>query len=714
MQQKRVDYILYFVALFLPFFHFLYVFPIFNAPFVFISIASVCTFVYIRLKNKFTMHKHFLIVMLILLVFLLLNNVLIKNSLYYIYNTITEVYANNSSYTFDRFPVIESENIQLGVFFVLICFYIVEMIILYHCILEKANYFVVFLCTFLFFFPSLLYTSPMPWPLTIGLLVLWGYLLFLTFYKKRITMINIGAQSRIFLYVSIVILTVCVSLFTILPPQQYQLTTINANLRTNLLDTMYRFSYNFRFGKEKEGEVDLNLAGNRHYTGEEQFTIERDKSETLYLKTLSTSLYKDNAWSVLPQTIYEQKKGIQWNEVRTWKNAYTRQKENKKETIFINDKRKDKQYALEPYDIYGIHQESGIYYDAYMTLLEEKNSYSYDIWDASSVFYKDSMEGNAYIDFVNKQYLELPKELEELFSNRLYLENIVDDKEIISYVKAYLDKNYSYTLSPGYPPKNSDFITWFLTVNHKGYCVHFASAAVMMFRYYGIPSRYVEGYRVDSYTQDHKGIARDSDAHAWVEIFTPESGWMPIEVTPGFKDVDEDESSSVTTDEPKESENTDTEDEPKENPVQDIQDEQNKNFQKPINDKQTQQQTKESTLHIEISKNILFLIYMIAIFLLIYGQRKLRYYRKRKRMKQTEQRKKVLAWMQYYEKLCMHGAKKNEMIYSLFEKAIYSRKGLNGEEMQQFTSLIEKEKADFFHKLNLRKKLKLRYRDALD
>lgn len=39
-----------------------------------------------------------------------------------------------------------------------------------------------------------------------------------------------------------------------------------------------------------------------------------------------------------------------------------------------------------------------------------------------------------------------------------------------------------------------DFVLNFLDGTRKGYSVHYATAAAMMFRYYGIPARYVEGF----------------------------------------------------------------------------------------------------------------------------------------------------------------------------------------------------------------------------
>lgn len=112
--------------------------------------------------------------------------------------------------------------------------------------------------------------------------------------------------------------------------------------------------------------------------------------------------------------------------------------------------------------------------------------------------------------------------------------------ECILYVEKYLSENAQYTLSPGALKKGNDFIVDFLTVKKKGYCTSFASAGVMMFRYMGIPARYVEGYLV-SYSdvvESEDGSLHisvtDDEAHAWPEIYVKGIGFVPIEVTPGY------------------------------------------------------------------------------------------------------------------------------------------------------------------------------------
>lgn len=131
------------------------------------------------------------------------------------------------------------------------------------------------------------------------------------------------------------------------------------------------------------------------------------------------------------------------------------------------------------------------------------------------------------------------------------------DREIIAQVKAYFQQEIPYTLRPGATPRKQDFINYFLEKNRKGYCAYFASAATLIFRYNGIPARYVEGYAVSydeildgtlvdgaEYADYYRGYselgrtalveveATDADAHAWVEVYDENDGWVPVEVTP--------------------------------------------------------------------------------------------------------------------------------------------------------------------------------------
>lgn len=133
-----------------------------------------------------------------------------------------------------------------------------------------------------------------------------------------------------------------------------------------------------------------------------------------------------------------------------------------------------------------------------------------------------------------------------------------DEQTIANQVVAFFQENYFYTLNPGYNWGGADYISHFLKNSRRGYCMHFASAGTMMFRYLGIPARYVEGY-VFSYNDvlvdgelvenvayadyyngrselGETGLIRleipDANAHAWVEIYVEGKGWVVVDPTP--------------------------------------------------------------------------------------------------------------------------------------------------------------------------------------
>ncbi len=114
--------------------------------------------------------------------------------------------------------------------------------------------------------------------------------------------------------------------------------------------------------------------------------------------------------------------------------------------------------------------------------------------------------------------------------------------DCIEYVKNFLQNNYFYTLSPGKIPEGEDFFKYFLSESKEGYCSYFATAATLMFRAYGIPARYVEGYAVpfdriirstyESNKNRYIVEVKDSDAHAWTQIYLNGIGWINVDATP--------------------------------------------------------------------------------------------------------------------------------------------------------------------------------------
>ncbi|MDD4413808.1 MAG: transglutaminase domain-containing protein, partial [Oscillospiraceae bacterium] len=140
-----------------------------------------------------------------------------------------------------------------------------------------------------------------------------------------------------------------------------------------------------------------------------------------------------------------------------------------------------------------------------------------------------SSEDDKY-DTIKQLYLQLPPELPEpvYIKAREATENSLSDYEKMVELERYLKTNYEYTLKPGNPPKDEDFVNSFL-VNGRGYCTYFASAMAVMARTLGVPSRFVIGYGTVPSGNDYASYS--DNAHAWVECYFRGVGWIPFDPT---------------------------------------------------------------------------------------------------------------------------------------------------------------------------------------
>ncbi len=78
-----------------------------------------------------------------------------------------------------------------------------------------------------------------------------------------------------------------------------------------------------------------------------------------------------------------------------------------------------------------------------------------------------------------------------------------------------------------------DALTDFVTRGKVGYCEQFASAMAAMARAVGLPSRVAIGFTAGVAAADNSyRVVSTDDAHAWVEIFFPNHGWMTFDPTP--------------------------------------------------------------------------------------------------------------------------------------------------------------------------------------
>ena len=98
----------------------------------------------------------------------------------------------------------------------------------------------------------------------------------------------------------------------------------------------------------------------------------------------------------------------------------------------------------------------------------------------------------------------------------------------------YLQQNYRYTLDLPPVPSGRDPVDWFLFDVKTGYCEQFATAETLLLRSQGIPARLATGYSTGDYDPVlNQAVVREHDAHAWVEVWFPHHGWVPVDPTPG-------------------------------------------------------------------------------------------------------------------------------------------------------------------------------------
>jgi transglutaminase-like putative cysteine protease len=104
----------------------------------------------------------------------------------------------------------------------------------------------------------------------------------------------------------------------------------------------------------------------------------------------------------------------------------------------------------------------------------------------------------------------------------------------MDYVRAVLQmfaqEQFFYTLTP--PKLAQDSVDEFLFDTKRGFCGHYASAFAMLMRAAGIPARVVTGYQGGSFNRfAGYWILRQSDAHAWDEIWIDGRGWLRVDPT---------------------------------------------------------------------------------------------------------------------------------------------------------------------------------------
>lgn len=139
-----------------------------------------------------------------------------------------------------------------------------------------------------------------------------------------------------------------------------------------------------------------------------------------------------------------------------------------------------------------------------------------------------------YPDAIRAAYLQLPATLPQRVRD---LAHQITSGAATPYAQAlrlqtYLRETRPYRLDVPPPPSGQDAVDYFLFNAPGGFCSYYASAMAVMLRVEGIPARVVAGYTTGEFDYELNAYrVPASAAHAWVEVYFPDYGWVEFEPT---------------------------------------------------------------------------------------------------------------------------------------------------------------------------------------
>lgn len=322
------------------------------------------------------------------------------------------------------------------------------------------------------------------------------------------------------------------------------------------------------------------------YSGKTVMTIEAKAgaSSNIYLRSFYGDTYENGRWIKKSDFSGMEKEYHDASRMTAWQNAiglatlldgyYDDETNLATEKYTITMEKLSTKYTYLPYciDPYSIDAKGDIDFDEDFFITKNKGTKKIEV-SACPGFFDGSLETSslepeqplevnndfyaAYNNYVMENYTakqggdgivsEDAKWLlrtGQLTSNMMYTgyirENDANRVAAAKLVQQFLtSKAFKYSKNPP-STGGKDVVENFLSNSREGFCVHFASAGTMILRQMGVPCRYVSGYcaKGDSFKSGENDgdicEVKDSQSHAWVEIYLDDFGWIPVEMTPGY------------------------------------------------------------------------------------------------------------------------------------------------------------------------------------
>lgn len=350
------------------------------------------------------------------------------------------------------------------------------------------------------------------------------------------------------------------------------------------------------FGKSDLYEGDFTGEKQASKSKELRLTLDTDSNSVFYLKGFVGSKYENQSWKALEAAEYAKKhrERFRWLASRQW-SVWTQELRALSATSYqgqgttkvrVKNVQASRKYQYQPY--FAATNAGSMLQKSHDTTLQNewyavKTDTTYRIVEMKDVDYltiqplaqleakqsqkeiSDYLESEwAYREFAKDEYLTIPKSFQRFFKQQFKQ----DVKALSLQEKATMIRQYLLELADGKEEaaddfsgqKNVDPILAFLQKQRTGGCASYAAAGTLLFRYCGIPARYVEGYvslpednstdyvkqmdetrKAKTSSQNKHAVSKRTvrnvyadEAHAWVEIYQDGLGWIPVEVSPKY------------------------------------------------------------------------------------------------------------------------------------------------------------------------------------
>ena len=277
--------------------------------------------------------------------------------------------------------------------------------------------------------------------------------------------------------------------------------------------------------------VNLKRVGPQRKTGRRVMRVKSDYSAACHLRADSMAVYEDSTWRALKESDYDNSgvtDGVLLSPSKqtlglSSGNSFEVRTDMKSSIFYV------------PYRPLELPTGAEAVFDAYI-----KNPSQLTDYTVSYAYVEETADRNAqYEAFVHETYTQLPDdiraELEPYVTGaRTSLQTNTDvllTQKLAQGIAKYVSNSAEYSLDTPRVPDDEDFALWFLRESDTGYCVHFATATVLLLRAADIPARYVTGYYFTTQSGQWTDVSED-DAHAWVEYYLDGYGWQVLDPTP--------------------------------------------------------------------------------------------------------------------------------------------------------------------------------------